>query len=155
MWLLLQKHKSVLQMHQRKIYDEECLKIDNSENYTLNNQLFESISKSLNEAETKEEIDDVDAKFSLHFLSPEEKMDGKFKRPIRKSLYSNCMMAGLWKLASQFRYASEQLSLQIALEKMVSALFYFFVVPAYLYSSKYKCKCIKLFSSPSNIAANA
>ncbi|TYJ38228.1 hypothetical protein E1A91_A05G429400v1 [Gossypium mustelinum] len=67
-----------------KIYDEECLKIDNTE--------------------TKEEIDD--------------KMDGKFKRPIRKSLYSNCMMSGLWKLASQFRYASEQLSLQIALEKM-------------------------------------
>ncbi|KAL1173906.1 hypothetical protein V6Z11_A05G444300 [Gossypium hirsutum] len=118
MWLLLQKHKSVLQMHQRKIYDEECLKIDNSEKYTLNKQLFESISKSLNEAETKEEIDDVDAKFCLHFLSAEEKMDGKFKRPIRKSLYSNCMMAGLWKLASQFRYASEQLSLQIALEKM-------------------------------------
>ncbi|PPR93639.1 hypothetical protein GOBAR_AA27036 [Gossypium barbadense] len=107
MWLLLQKHKSVLQMHQRKIYDEECLKIDNSEKYTLNKQLFESISKSLNEAETKEEIDDVDAKFCLHFLSAEEKMDGKFKRPIRKSLYSNCMMAGLWKLASQFRYDME------------------------------------------------
>ncbi|KAG8499627.1 hypothetical protein CXB51_006116 [Gossypium anomalum] len=66
MWLLLQKRKSVLQMHQRKIYDEECLKIDNSEKYTLNKQLFESISKSLNEAETKEEIDDVDAKYTLN-----------------------------------------------------------------------------------------
>ncbi|TYH91766.1 hypothetical protein ES332_A13G136400v1 [Gossypium tomentosum] len=52
MWLLLQKHKSVHQMHQRKIYDEEYLKIDNSEKYTLNKQLFESISKPLNEAET-------------------------------------------------------------------------------------------------------
>ncbi|KAK5775748.1 hypothetical protein PVK06_043687 [Gossypium arboreum] len=61
MWFLLQKRKSVLQMHQRKIYDEECSKIDNSEKYTLNKQLFESISKSLNEAKTKEEIDDVDA----------------------------------------------------------------------------------------------
>ncbi|KHG15440.1 Trigger factor [Gossypium arboreum] len=56
------KRKSVLQMQQKKIYDEECLKIDNSEKYTLNKQLFESISKSLNEAETKEEIDDIDAK---------------------------------------------------------------------------------------------
>ncbi|KAK8317794.1 hypothetical protein V6Z12_A13G133000 [Gossypium hirsutum] len=46
------KHKSVHQMHQRKIYDEEYLKIDNSEKYTLNKQLFESISKPLNEAET-------------------------------------------------------------------------------------------------------
>ncbi|GMI73270.1 hypothetical protein HRI_000996300 [Hibiscus trionum] len=118
MWLLLQKRKSVLQMHQRKIYDEECLKIDNSERFALNKQLFESISKSLNEAETQEEIGDVDAKFSLHFLSAVEKMDGKFKRPIRKSHYGNCMKAGLRKLASQFWYASEQLSLQIALEKM-------------------------------------
>ncbi|MBA0880086.1 hypothetical protein Goshw_004704 [Gossypium schwendimanii] len=51
---------------QRKIYDEECLKIDNSEKYTLNKQLFESISKSLNEAETKEEIDGVDTKYTLN-----------------------------------------------------------------------------------------
>ncbi|KAK8629753.1 hypothetical protein V6N13_078582 [Hibiscus sabdariffa] len=118
MWLLLQKRKSVLQMHQRKFYDEECLMIDNSERFALNKQLFESISKSLNEAETQEEIDDVHAKFCLHFLSAVEKMDGKFKRPIRKSYYGNCMKAGLWKLASQFWYASEQLSLQIALDKM-------------------------------------
>ncbi|PPR93680.1 hypothetical protein GOBAR_AA26986 [Gossypium barbadense] len=62
------KRKSVLQMHQRKIYDEECLKIDNSEKYTLNKQLFESISKSLNEAEMKEEIDDMDAKYTLNKL---------------------------------------------------------------------------------------
>ncbi|KHG19873.1 Glucose-repressible alcohol dehydrogenase transcriptional effector [Gossypium arboreum] len=62
------KRMSVLQMHQRKIYDEECLKIDNSEKYTLNKQLFESISKSLNEAEMKEEIDDVDAKYTLNKL---------------------------------------------------------------------------------------
>ncbi|PPR92627.1 hypothetical protein GOBAR_AA28045 [Gossypium barbadense] len=62
------KRKSVLQMHQRKIYDEECSKIDNSEKYTLNKQLFESISKSLNEAKTKEEIDDVDAKYTLNKL---------------------------------------------------------------------------------------
>ncbi|XP_052878882.1 transcription elongation factor SPT6 homolog [Gossypium arboreum] len=68
MWFLLQKRKSVLQMHQRKIYDEECSKIDNSEKYTLNKQLFESISKSLNEAKTKEEIDDVDAKYTLNKL---------------------------------------------------------------------------------------
>ncbi|TYH25950.1 hypothetical protein ES288_A03G210700v1 [Gossypium darwinii] len=62
------KRKSVLQMQQKKIYDEECLKIDNSEKYTLNKQLFESISKSLNEAETKEEIDDIDAKYTLNKL---------------------------------------------------------------------------------------
>ncbi|KAK5832898.1 hypothetical protein PVK06_016706 [Gossypium arboreum] len=68
MWLLFQKRKSVLQMQQKKIYDEECLKIDNSEKYTLNKQLFESISKSLNEAETKEEIDDMDAKYTLNKL---------------------------------------------------------------------------------------
>ncbi|TYH05909.1 hypothetical protein ES288_A08G116500v1 [Gossypium darwinii] len=68
MWLLLQKRKSVLQMQQKKNYDEECLKIDNSEKYTLNKQLFESISKSLNEAETKEEIDDMDAKYTLNKL---------------------------------------------------------------------------------------
>nr|KJB53514.1 hypothetical protein B456_009G435500 [Gossypium raimondii] len=66
MWLLFQKRNSVLQMHERKIYDEECLKIDNSEKYTLTKQLFESISKSLNEAETKEEIDGVDTKYTLN-----------------------------------------------------------------------------------------
>ncbi|WRX12759.1 Transcription elongation factor Spt6 [Theobroma cacao] len=117
-WLLHQKRKSALQLYQRRRYDEECVNIDYSESYTLNKQLFQSISKSLNEAESEEEIDDVDAKFSLHFPPVEERMDGKFKRPLRKSQYSNCMKAGLWKLASQFGYTSEQLGLQIALEKM-------------------------------------
>ncbi|XVE52349.1 hypothetical protein DITRI_Ditri02bG0115900 [Diplodiscus trichospermus] len=117
-WLLLQKRKSALQMYQRKRYDEECLNIDNSERYTLNKQLFESISKSLNKAESEEEIDDVDAKFRLHFPSAEGRIDGKFKRPLRKSQYNNRMKADLWKLASKFGYTSEQLSLQIASEEM-------------------------------------
>ena len=132
-WLLLQKRKSALQMYQRKRYDEECLNIDNSERYTLNKQLFKSISMSLNKAESKEEIDDVDTKFSLHFPSVEERIDGKFKRPIRKSQYSNCMKAGLWKLASRFGYTSEQLSLQITLEEMVSTLFYLCRVSVCIY----------------------
>lgn len=53
---------------------------------------------------------------------------GQFKRPKRSSQYSNCCKAGLWEVASKYGYISEQLGLQLALEKMVSLLHFSAVV---------------------------
>ncbi|GLT93409.1 hypothetical protein SLE2022_112030 [Rubroshorea leprosula] len=118
-WLLLQKRKTALQMYYEKCYDEECEKIGDDIELSLHKrQLFESIIESLNKAEWEGEIDDVDMKFGLHFPLDTEIMDGKLKRPYRKSLYGNCKKAGLWKLAGQFGCNSEKLGVRIALEKV-------------------------------------
>lgn len=86
----------------------------------LNQQLFESITKSLKAADSEKEVDDVDLKFNLHFPPGEVVLDeGQYKRPSRKSQYSICSKAGLWEVASKFGYSSEQFGLQISLEKMV------------------------------------
>lgn len=88
---------------------------------TLNRQLFDSVNRSLEAAESEREVDDVDSKFNLHFPPGEVGVDeGQFKRPKRKSLYSICSKAGLWEVAGKFGYSSEQFGLQLSLEKMVS-----------------------------------
>lgn len=70
--------------------------------------------KSLKEAESEREIDDVDSKFNLHFPPGEAGVDeGQFKRPKRKSLYSAYSKAGLWEVASRFGCSSEQLGLYL------------------------------------------
>ncbi|KAM0990765.1 hypothetical protein ACFX2C_009237 [Malus domestica] len=118
-WLLLQKRKSALQSYYNKRFEEESRRIYDESRLTLNQQLFESIMKSLKAAESEREVDDVDTKFNLHFPPGEAGVDeGQYKRPKRKSLYSVCSKAGLWEVASKFGYSSEQFGLQLSLEKM-------------------------------------
>ncbi|XP_073273008.1 transcription elongation factor SPT6 homolog isoform X2 [Primulina huaijiensis] len=118
-WLLLQKRKSALQLYYKKRFEEELRRVYDETRLTLNQQLFESVSKSLKAADSERELDDVDSKFNLHFPPGEVVLDeGQFKRPKRRSQYSICSKAGLWEVANKFGYSSEQFGLQISLEKM-------------------------------------
>ncbi|XP_059462274.1 transcription elongation factor SPT6 homolog isoform X3 [Corylus avellana] len=118
-WLMLLKRKSALQSYYNKRFEEESRRVYDETRLNLNQQLFESIMKSLKAAESEREVDDVDSKFNLHFPSGEVGVDeGQYKRPKRRSLYSVCGKAGLWEVASKFGYSSEQFGLQLSLEKM-------------------------------------
>ncbi|KAL6555302.1 Transcription elongation factor spt6 [Orobanche gracilis] len=118
-WLVLQKRKSALQSYYSKRFEQERGRVYDETRLHLNQQIFESITKSLEAADSEREVDDVDLKFILHFPPDEVVLDeGQFKRPKRKSRYSNCSKAGLWEVASKFGYSSEQFGLQISLEKM-------------------------------------
>lgn len=120
-WLLLQKRKKALQSYYKNRYLEEIRTAEHVTRTTLNRQLFDSVNRSLEAAESEREVDDVDSKFNLHFPPGEVGVDeGQFKRPKRKSLYSICSKAGLWEVAGKFGYSSEQFGLQLSLEKMVS-----------------------------------
>ena len=119
-WLLLQKRKSALQLYYSKRFDEEARRIDDETRLELNQKIFESICKVLKNANSEREVDDVDAKFNLHFPSGEvEVEEGQFKRPKRKSLYSVCHRAGLWEVANKFGYSSEQLGSYLMKETTV------------------------------------
>ena len=124
-WLLLQKRKSALQSYYNKRYEEESNSIyDDDTRLNWNEQLFESITKSLKVAKTDREVDDVDSKFNLHFPPGELDSDeGPYLRPKRKSQYSICSKARLWEVANKFGYSSEQFGLQISLEKTVKVCF--------------------------------
>lgn len=118
-WLLLQKRKNGLESYYHKRFEEESRRVYDETRLKLNEQLFESISRSLKAAESEKEVEDVDMKFNLHFPPGEIGADdGQYKRPKRKSQYSICSKAGLWEVASKFGYSSEQFGLQISLEKM-------------------------------------
>jgi transcription elongation factor SPT6 len=89
----------------------------------LNRLLFESVMRSLKEAESEREVDDVDYKFNLHFPPGEAGVDeGQYKRPKRKSMYRTFSKAGLWEVASRFGCSSEQLGLCLSLVQLVSML---------------------------------
>ena len=123
-WLLLQKRKSALLAYYKKRFEEESRRIYDETRLSLNRQLFDSIIGALRNAESEREVDDVDAKFNLHFPPGEAGVDeGQYKRPKRKSLYSICNKAGLWEVASKFGYSSEQFGLQISLLEMVIHLY--------------------------------
>lgn len=118
-WLLLQKRKAALQSYYYKRFEEESRRVYDETRLSLNQRLFDSISKSLNAAETEREVDDVDSKFNLHFPAGEVGLDeGLYKRPKRRSQYSVCSKAGLWEVASKFGYSSEQFGLLISLENL-------------------------------------
>ncbi|XP_011040704.1 PREDICTED: transcription elongation factor SPT6-like isoform X1 [Populus euphratica] len=122
-WLLLQKRKSALNAYYNKRFEEESRRIYDETRLNLNQQLFESILKSLKTAESEREVDDVDAKFNLHFPPGEVGVDeGQYKRPMRRSQYSICSKAGLWEVASKFGYSAEQLGMQLSLLKMEDEL---------------------------------
>ncbi|KAM7271543.1 hypothetical protein ACFE04_030757 [Oxalis oulophora] len=118
-WLLLQKRKSALDTYYRKRFEEESRRIYDEVRLELNQQLFESVMKSLKDAESEREVDDVDSKFNLHFPPGEVGADeGQFKRPKRKSQYSVCSKAGLWEAASKFGCSAEQFGLSLSLDTM-------------------------------------
>ncbi|KAJ7976530.1 Transcription elongation factor spt6 [Quillaja saponaria] len=118
-WLLLQKRKTALNSYYNKRFEEESRRIYDETRLTLNRQLFESVMRSLKAAESEREVDDVDSKFNLHFPPGEAGVDeGQYKRPKRKSLYSDCSKAGLWEVANKFGYSSEQFGLQLSLVPM-------------------------------------
>ncbi|KAL1352205.1 hypothetical protein HN51_016203 [Arachis hypogaea] len=115
-WLLLQKRKSALQQYYRKRFEEESRRVYEETRLNLNRQLFESVMRSLKEAESEREVDDVDSKFNLHFPPGEVGVDeGQYKRPKRKSMYSTFSKAGLWEVASRFGCSAEQLGLCLSL----------------------------------------
>ncbi|CAI0451206.1 unnamed protein product [Linum tenue] len=122
-WLLLQKRKSALHLYYEKRFDEESRRIYDETRLNLNHHLFKSIIKALEAAESEREVDDVDAKFNLHFPPGELGVDeGQYKRPKRRSQYSICNKAGLWEVASKFGPSAEQLGLTLSLLAMSSAL---------------------------------
>ncbi|KAK8480758.1 hypothetical protein V6N13_092320 [Hibiscus sabdariffa] len=118
-WLLLQKRKSGLLSHYNKRFEEESCRIYDETRLNLNQQLFESILKDLKDAGSEREVDDVDAKFNLHFPPGEVGVDeGQYKRPKRRSQYGTCYKAGLWEVANKFGYSAQQLGSQLSLEKL-------------------------------------
>ncbi|XWS65424.1 hypothetical protein CRYUN_Cryun05aG0111600 [Craigia yunnanensis] len=122
-WLLLQKRKSGLQSHYNKRFEEESRRVYDETILNLNQQLFESILKDLKDAESEREVDDVDAKFNLHFPPGEVGVDeGQYKRPKRRSQYSICNKAGLWEVANKFGNSAEQLGSHLSLEKLGNEL---------------------------------
>ncbi|KAM3411347.1 hypothetical protein ACQJBY_003159 [Aegilops geniculata] len=120
-WLLLQKRKVALQIYYERRYDDEKRRIDDVTRQALNRQLYHSIIDALKEAKSEKEVEDVDAKFNLHFPPGEVEEVGQFKRPKRKSLYSICHKAGLWEVANQFGRSAEQLGQHLTLTRIPEA----------------------------------
>lgn len=124
-WLLLQKRKSALELYYKKRFQEESRRVYDETRLKLNQQLFESITKSLQASESEREVDDVDSKFNLHFPPGEVGVDeGQYKRPKRKSQYSICSKSGLWDVASKLGFSAEQFGRFLSLEKMASVLYF-------------------------------
>ncbi|CAI8613762.1 unnamed protein product [Vicia faba] len=118
-WLRLQKRKSALQLYYNKRFEEESRRVYDETRLNLNRQLFESVMRSLKEAESEREVDDVDSKFNLHFPPGEAGVDeGQYKRPKRKSMYSTFSKAGLWEVASRFGSSSEQIGLCLSVVQL-------------------------------------
>ncbi|KAG9454791.1 hypothetical protein H6P81_007695 [Aristolochia fimbriata] len=118
-WLLLQKQKRALRSYYNKRFLDESQRIDHETRLNLNRELSKSILKSLDNAETEREVNDVDMKFVLHFPPGEVSVEeGQYKRPLRKSKYTNCKNAGLWEVVSKFGFSSEQFGALLTLEKM-------------------------------------
>ena len=103
-------------MYYEKRFDDEKQRIEDVTRQELNRQLYNSIIDALKDAKSEKELEDVDAKFNLHF--PPGEVEGQFKRPKRKSLYRICHNAGLWEVARQFGHSSEQFGHHLTLTKI-------------------------------------
>ncbi|KAG8391086.1 hypothetical protein BUALT_Bualt01G0151200 [Buddleja alternifolia] len=101
-WLLLQKRKSELQSCYKKRFEDETQRVHDETRRSLNEQLFDSITKSLKEADSEREVDYIESKFNFNFPLGGLALDE----------------AGLWKVAGKFGYNSEQFGLQNSVEKM-------------------------------------
>jgi hypothetical protein len=75
-WLLLQKRKVALEMYYEKRFDDEKRRIDDVTRQELNTQLYNSIIVALKDTKSEKEVEDVDAKFNLHFLLVKWKKKG-------------------------------------------------------------------------------
>eukprot|EP01018_Ginkgo_biloba_P029203 Gb_29261 [translate_table: standard] len=114
-WLLLQRRKNALKASYEKRAGEEARRDPTKW------KLLETVSQSLDNAESERTIDDIDAKFNLHFPPDEvEVEEGQFKRPKRKSLYSVCRKSGLGLVAGKFGLTSEQLGKNLVVMYKVS-----------------------------------
>lgn len=108
-----------LDTYYQRRFEEEFRRVDDETRIARNRLLFNSISQALAEAKSEREVDDVDAKFNLHFPPGEADIEeGQFKRPKRKSLYSICYKAGLWEVANKFGYSAEQFGQLLTLAKL-------------------------------------
>ena len=116
--ILLHKRKNSLKRYYQKTFDDEKRKIDNAATFALRQQLHDTIIESLKDAKSEREVEDVDAKFNLHFPPGEVEAVGQLKRPKRKSMYSICQKAGLREVAQQFGRSAEQLGHHLALTKI-------------------------------------
>lgn len=101
-WLLLQRRKTALLAAYEKRIPAEIR--DDPEK----DELVDKIFRALSDAQSEQAVDDCDAKFNLHFPPDEiEVVDGGFKRPSRRSLYSICRKAGLGAVAKEFGLAPD------------------------------------------------
>ncbi|OMO86529.1 hypothetical protein CCACVL1_09571 [Corchorus capsularis] len=150
-WLLLQKRKSRLQLHYNKRFEEESRRVYDETRCNLNQKHFDSIIKALQEAESEREVDDVDAKFNLHFPPGEVDVDeGQYKRPKRRSQYSIYDKAGLWKVVSKFGCSAEQLGAHLSLETLLMGDDYEKETPEEM-ASNFTCA---MFETPEEMASN-
>ncbi|KAK2987756.1 hypothetical protein RJ640_016351 [Escallonia rubra] len=101
-WLHFQKRKITHLSYYYKRHEQEARRGYDEARLSLNPKLFNSITKSLKNANSEREVDDVDLKFKLHFSPCEVGVDErKFKRPKKTSLYSICSDAGLREVAGK------------------------------------------------------
>ena len=107
-----------MKRYYQKTFDDEKRKIDNAATFALRQQLHDTIIESLKDAKSEREVEDVDAKFNLHFPPGEVEAVGQLKRPKRKSMYIICQKAGLREVAQQFGRSAEQLGHHLALTKI-------------------------------------
>ncbi|XP_058738376.1 transcription elongation factor SPT6 homolog [Vicia villosa] len=118
-WLCLQKRKSALQLYYNKRFGEESRCVYDETRLNLNRKLFDSVMRSLKEAESKREVDDAVSMFNLHFPPGEASVDeGQYRRPKRKSMYSTFSKAGLGEVASRFGCSSEQIGLCLSVVQL-------------------------------------
>ncbi len=116
-WLLLQGRKISLQAaYERRI------PIDTRDD-PEKEDLVEKLLRALMDAPSEQAVDDVDAKFNLHFPADEvEIVANGFKRPKRKSFYSICHKAGLASMAKHFGLSPDQFGENLLLMYKVAAL---------------------------------
>uniref|UniRef100_A0ACD5ZST6 Uncharacterized protein n=1 Tax=Avena sativa TaxID=4498 RepID=A0ACD5ZST6_AVESA len=120
-WLLLQKRKIALKGYYQKRFDDEKRIIDDVTRHALRQQLHDTIIEALKDANLDKEVDDVDAKFNLHFPPGEVEAVGQLKRPKRKSMYTICQKAGLREVANQFGRSAEQFGHHLTLTMIPEA----------------------------------
>lgn len=102
-WLLLKRRK----MRLRALYERclQCQALSGEREQELQAKLL----LALDETHSELGVDDVEAKYHLHFPADEVQINqGQFKRPKRRSRYSVCRQAGLGSVSKCFGLTAEQ-----------------------------------------------
>eukprot|EP00250_Pteridium_aquilinum_P002122 c12328_g1_i1 orf=3-4373(-) len=117
-WLLLQHRKSSQQETWRK---RAVVKESES---AANDGTLDMLIQALQDAESEQAIDDLDAKFNLQFPTDDvPPPKGQYKRPKRQSYYNMCCKAGLRQLVKQLGPTPEQMGENLhAMKKIHEAL---------------------------------